>query len=132
VACAFLMQESSGGMNIYGHDRNSDGTKRIFWGHGEVTECNYAAYLKEVERSDERQGVGPMQLTWHTFQTPGIWRINVNLRKGFEIIKGYYDAARGSEAARWHEAARRYNGQESYADEMDRRLSHWRRLVGDD
>lgn len=143
VACAYLMQESAGGENVYGHDRNADGTKRIFWGHGEVTECNYAAYLKEVERSGERQGVGPMQLTWHSFQTPDIWRYNVNLRTGFGVVRDHMDTPLATirrtypnaEDTLWwrlHYSARRYNGKESYATEMDVRFAHWRRLVGAD
>src|SRR5690606_38879050 len=60
AACAFAMQETSGGKNIYGHD---GGPGHPFYGHGKVTECNYRAYKKEADRTGKRQGVGPLQLT---------------------------------------------------------------------
>jgi hypothetical protein len=56
VLCAFLMQESSGGRNIYGHDPT------IFQDHGEVTETNYADYVVLRDQTGLAQGVGPMQL----------------------------------------------------------------------
>jgi hypothetical protein len=65
VACAFLEQESSGGQNIFGHDRNT-----IFAGAGAVTEAKYREYKKQrgPEGKGGMQGVGPMQLTFFSLQ----------------------------------------------------------------
>ncbi len=141
IACAFLEQETGGGHNVYGHDVNGDGSPRPFWGHGEVTEANYHAYLLERDlgvREARRfpglgrraQGVGPMQLTWYAYQDEadrlgGCWRPVINMRVGFKIIAT--DLAAGKSL---HQAALEYNGKESYAAQMDVRLAKWRRITG--
>jgi hypothetical protein len=148
VMCAYLMQESAGGKNIYGHDVNTDGTPKPFWGHGEVTKENYAAYKKERDvgityktrfpkLGYRRQGVGPMQLTWHTLQDEadsigGCWNTYYNMLVGARLIKVYFDDAIASfktiEQA-WHYSALKYNGKESYADEMDDRFEFWKAVL---
>jgi|SRR5690349_5587080 len=141
VACAFLEQETGGGNNVYGHDVNEDGTPRPFWGHGPVTEANYQAYLRERDlgvREARRfphlgrraQGVGPMQLTWYSYQDEadrlgGCWRPVINMTVGFRIIAT--DIAAGKSL---HQAAKEYNGKESYAVQMDTRFSKWRKITG--
>jgi hypothetical protein len=148
VMCAFLMQESAGGKNIYGHDVNADGSPKPFWGHGEVTRENYIAYLKERDLGIvyhtrfptlgyRRQGVGPMQLTWHTLQNQadalgGCWDEYSNMLVGARVIKAHFDVAisrfKTPEQA-WHYAALKYNGKESYADEMDDRFEFWKSVL---
>lgn len=148
VMCAFLMQESGGGSNIYGHDIGPDGYPRPFWGHGEVTEANYAAY--KIERDlginhkarfsaigRRTQGVGPMQLTWYSFQDEadalgGCWKKSVNMLIGAKIIKQYYDEAatiRDTEMGRWRYAAYKYNGKQSYVDSIAPKLKNWQELL---
>lgn len=149
VLCAFLMQESNGGHNVYGHDVKMVGNVKIpqpFWGHGDVTEENYAAYKRERDvlltvagyNYRRSQGVGPMQLTYWSIQdradaAGGCWQPWVNIATGARIIREYYDAARKAgktDAQAWHEAARKYNGSEAYAVQMDVRFATWKKLVG--
>lgn len=145
VLCAFLEQETSGGMHIYGHDVNADGSPRPFWGHGEVTRENYEAYKKErdlgVTRADRfpnlgrrSQGVGLLQLTHWTIQdradaNGGCWVPYYNLLTGAQIIKEYFEASNEDGIERWVYAARRFSGKDSYANTMRTRLSKWRDLI---
>jgi hypothetical protein len=119
VMCAYLMQESAGGQNIYGHDVNTDGTPKPFWGHGEVTKENYAAYKKERD-------VG---ITYKTrFPKLGYRRQGVGAR----LIKVYFDDAIAkfkTPDEAWHYSALKYNGKESYADEMDDRFEFWKSVL---
>lgn len=146
VACAFLEQESGGGANVYGHDVDVVGYPRPFWGHGEVTEENYEAYKRERDlgiREDRfselgrrSQGVGPMQLTFYGFQDEadaagGCWDPYTNMLVAFRLIRRYYLQAGGAETTRWWTVARRYNGKESYADQMASRFRKWKGLVGE-
>jgi hypothetical protein len=131
ATCAFLMQESGGGHNVFGHDAGMP-----FAGAGEVTESKYQAYKAERVKTGHCQGVGPMQLTFHTFQDEadamgGAWMPVHNVTEGMRIVKQFVDGG-----ASWHEAARRYNGSgdaaEAYADQMDERFAFWQGLLGDD
>jgi len=138
ILCAFLMQETGGGRNVYGHDVDSRGLPRPFWGHGLVTRENYAAYLVERDLGIREtrwgigrrsQGVGPMQLTWWEFQDEadkagGCWDPEVNVLVGARIL-----ARHRSTGKTWHGVALAYNGKESYADQMDERFRTWRRLM---
>lgn len=148
VLCSFLTQETGGGNNIYGHDVDSTGYPRPFWGHGAVTKENYEAY--KIERDmfvgstrfpkvgRRMQGVGPMQLTWYTYQDQadalgGCWVFDNNVRVGAGILKGHYDDSVSifdTEKERWHWVAKQYNGSEIYALEMDTRFATWRNLLG--
>jgi putative peptidoglycan binding protein/transglycosylase-like protein with SLT domain len=126
ATCAFLVQESAGGQNVFGHDPT------IFVGAGEVTEEKYAAYKAERISTGKCQGVGPMQLTFHTFQDEadalgGCYLPEHNVTEGLRILKGFIDAGKS-----WHQAAAAYNGSETYAVEMDTRFAHWQQLVGTD
>ncbi len=123
IACALLEQESYGGKNVYGSDPT------IFVGHGEVTQCNYEAYVKERKRTGKAQGVGPCQLTYYAYQDKadaggGCWWPLANMVVGFGIIAGYLDSG-----LTLHEAFVRYNGAEAYADQMDSRVAKWRALL---
>ncbi len=124
AACAFLVQESAGGQNVFGHDPT------IFVGAGSVTQEKYTAYKAERIRTGQCQGVGPMQLTFHTFQDQadalgGCWQPQHNVTQGLRILKGFVDAGKS-----WHQAAAAYNGSEAYADQMDARFVHWQQLLG--
>lgn len=129
VACAFAMQETSGGKNIYGQDGGPD---HPFYKHGTVTECNYKTYRKEARRTGKRQGVGPLQLTHASFQDRadelgGCWKPYHNMQAAFEWMRGRRTAGQS-----WHDIARGYNGQESYAVEMDGRFELFRKLFKDE
>ncbi len=124
AACALLMQESSGGNNVYG----SDPTQMA--GYGAVTECNYAVYLWQRERGYGHQGVGPCQLTSSVYQDAaddlgGCWDPVHNMTVGFGIIANWRAGGRS-----WHECWVGYNGSEAYADQMDARQAQWREWLG--
>lgn len=133
VMCAFLEQESSGGMNVFGHDNS------IFAGAGEVTKKKYLLYKSERDRKSYRrmQGVGPMQLTWWEYQDladhqGGCWNIYVNMLTGAEILRGHYEVGktyRDTEIGRWRYAAYKYNGAQSYVDSIAPKFDKWRGLL---
>jgi putative peptidoglycan binding protein len=125
ATCAFLVQESGGGHNVFGHDPT------IFVGAGDVTKAKYLDYKAERIKTGQCQGVGPMQLTFHTFQDEadalgGSWVPEHNVTEGLRILKGFIDNGNS-----WHEAAFHYNGSEAYAIQMDARFALWQRLLGD-
>lgn len=149
VPCAFLMQETNGGHNIYGHDVRLVGTTKVpqpFYGFGEVTQANYAIYKIERDRLlnepgygyRRSQGVGPMQLTYWSIQDAadgagGCWQPWANISIGMKFIRDYYKAARAAgmnDTQAWHRAALKWNGQESYAVAMDKLFTKWKTLVG--
>lgn len=123
VACAFLMQETAGGENVFGHDPGN------FSGAGEVTKAKYLAYKRARQAGKGMQGVGPVQLTWWEFQDQadalgGCWKPYCNMVVGFTLIHDYH-----LETASWHEAAKRFNGSEEYAKQMDARFKDWKNKV---
>ena len=129
MACAFLVQESAGGQNVFGHDPS------IFEGAGKVTKDKYLEYRRQRIASGNRkmQGVGPMQLTWWEFQDEadragGAWKPYYNSLIGFKIIRKYLDAGMTPQ-----QAATRYNGSgpaaEAYGREMNTRFETWRRII---
>lgn len=87
IACAVLMQESGGGNNEFGHDPT------ICVGWGTVTHTKYLLYKARRLASRNRlmQGVGPMQLTYYSYQDQadrlgGCWQPRFNLRVGFGLL----------------------------------------------
>ncbi len=125
ATCAFLVQESGGGHNVFGHDPT------IFVGAGEVTKAKYTEYKAERVKTGKCQGVGPMQLTFHTFQDEadalgGAWLPEHNVTEGLRILKGFID-----NGSTWHQAAFHYNGSEAYAVQMDGRFALWKGLLAD-
>lgn len=140
VGAAFLEQETGGGRNVYGHDVDAHGNPRPFWGHGQVTRANYAAYKRERDlgvREDRwrslgrrSQGVGPMQLTWWEYQdradrAGGCWRPYVNILVGLSILRSLNRPGSG-----WRDAAHAWNPNPGYADEVTRRIARWRDILG--
>jgi hypothetical protein len=128
VGCAFLQQETGGGRNVFGHDPT------VFAGAGEVTRSKYLAYKKVRQRTGQLQGVGPMQLTWSTYQDRadrlgGAWKPYPNMLVGFRHVAALHRAS-GS----WRAAAHDYNGSgpmaEAYAAQMARRIDHMRSALG--
>ncbi len=128
VGCAFLQQETGGGRNVFGHDPT------VFAGAGEVTRAKYLAYKLVRERTGQMQGVGPMQLTWYTYQDRadrlgGAWKPYPNMLVGFRHL-----AALHRSTGSWTAAAHEYNGggpmAEAYAAQMAGRLDHMRSAIG--
>lgn len=126
VACAYLIQETSGGQNIFGHDGGSGGW---YSGAGKVTKSKYLAYKRGRVAGRGMQGVGPMQLTYWSIQDEadrlgGCWKPYVNMLVGFKLIRQYKDSY-----GTWREAAVRYNGAESYGVEVEKRRHEWAAIL---
>jgi len=128
VGCAFLEQETGGGRNVFGSDPT------VFAGAGEVTKSKYLAYKAVRRRTGEMQGVGPMQLTWSTYQDAadrlgGAWKPYPNMLVGFRHLAALHRAT-GS----WTVAAHEYNGggpaADAYAAQMADRFDHLRNVIG--
>lgn len=106
LACSVLMQESGGGLNVFGHDPT------VYVGAGTVTRAKYLDYLRErdVPKYGARcQGVGPMQLTFAGYQDEadklgGCWSPLANLRVGFRVL------AENVRRDGLHDGVRAYNG----------------------
>lgn len=132
VTCAFLMQESGGGENVFGHDPT------IFIGAGEVTKDKYLRYKHERDirapHSHQMQGVGPMQLTWYSYQDRadalgGCWKPYYNVLAALEHLRDLHKAH-----GDWVDAARAYNGSgaaaDHYARQMKMRFASWQGWLG--
>jgi len=128
VGCAFLAQETGGGRNVFGSDPT------VFAGAGQVTKSKYLAYKDVRRRTGEMQGVGPMQLTWPTYQDAadrlgGAWKPYPNMLVGFRHLAALHRAS-GS----WTAAAHEYNGggpaADAYAAQMAARFDHLRDVIG--
>lgn len=126
VACAFLMQESGGGRNVFGHDPT------IYAGAGTVTKTKYLAYKTLRKQTGKMQGVGPMQLTWFSYQDAadrmgGCWNPTLNVREGFELVAGYIKGA-----GLW-KGAYDYNGSGpaavNYANSVAHLVAVWRLVL---
>jgi soluble lytic murein transglycosylase-like protein len=129
VLCAVLDQESGGGRNVFGHDPT------IFAGAGTVTKAKYLAYKKQRGSKGEggMQGVGPMQLTWYSFQDRadklgGCWKPQINIRVGCEILRRYMDEWGTKPLGLW-KVFKTYNGSEAYATAVMARVAIWRRRL---
>lgn len=125
VACAVLEQETGGGRNVFGHDPT------IFIGAGTVTRAKYERYkkLRGPKGKGGMQGVGPMQLTWYSYQDEadkegGCWLPRYNVRIGLRVLARHFRKHKD-----WHAAFKAYNGSETYADQVDARVKKWKRLL---
>jgi hypothetical protein len=121
-ALTLLDLESSGGLNVWGHDAVKCGPVG-----GDVTEANYKAYLANRDTCGS-QGCGPMQLTFRGFQDEadrrgGCWVPRINIEVGLEAFARNYVLA-GDRAA-----FKAYNGKDTYATEAVVRLEMWRRVI---
>lgn len=89
LAVALVRRESSGGMNVFGHDPTSSIPES--WMGGPVTASRYR-YYKARRNGYGMQGVGPCQLTWWETQDEadaagGCWKPWINMRVGFLVLK---------------------------------------------
>lgn len=136
LVCAVIEMES-GFRNIFGRDNGSNPNpiRSPRSGVLEVTEGRYRRYLEYCRAGKDRNGVGPMQLTWHTFQERadrlgGCWKPAINIKVGVGLLASNIKA-RGSVRA----GVRAYNGSgpdaERYADKVLARQRVWSaRLAG--
>jgi hypothetical protein len=129
LAASVLMQETSGGANVFGHDPT------IFAGAGKVTKAKYSAYKKQrgPKGHGGMQGVGPLQLTFYAFQDEadergGCWKPYVNMLVGFEHLAD--DIRRNG----LHAGVKAYNSSgpeaESYANVVLPRAEQFKTVLG--
>jgi len=128
LACGFLMIETGGGTNEFGHDPT------IYIGAGVVTKKKYLAYKRERIYSGNTlmQGVGPMQLTWWSTQDEadaigGCWNPYKNM------IIGFRHAHENIERDGLHAGIAAYNGSgpaaQAYADRVLAYAEHFRQVL---
>jgi transglycosylase-like protein with SLT domain len=116
--CAILMLESSGGLNVWGHDPT------IWVGAGPVTQAGYKAYAAVRDRTEECQGCGPMQLTDAGLQRQadaagGCWEPEHNIAVGAHFLAGLAKQHGGWGAA----TAAAYNGGGPLAEQYGQRAA---------
>ena len=102
-------QETGGGRNVFGHDPT------VFAGAGKVTRSKYLAYKHVRQRTGEMQGVGPMQLTWWSYQDRadrlgGAWKPYPNMLVGFRHLAELHHATGSWTAGRPRVQRRRRHG----------------------
>jgi hypothetical protein len=126
VLAAVLEQETGGGRNVFGHDPT------IFRGAGAVTKAKYLAYKTQRDKGGKgkggMQGVGPMQLTYYSYQDEadllgGCWIPRCNVRVGARSLA---DAIRRNGL---YAALKAYNGSDAYARQVMARVDRWRKLL---
>lgn len=129
VACGYLMQESGGGANVFGHDPT------IFVGAGTVTKAKYLAYAHLRDQTGECQGVGPAQLTSKGLQLEadelgGCYWPRWNIAVGMHYMGGLIARHPGN----LHAGVAAYNGSgpnaERYADRVLSLAAHFRAVIG--
>ena len=101
LLASVLIQESGGGHNVFGHDPVNPRTKtfldrrRVRWLNRikgkKVTRYRYLRYRRYRKMGYGMQGVGPMQLTWFSFQDQadregGAWRVLPNMKVGARLL----------------------------------------------
>ena len=129
LGLAFLSQESGGGHNVFGHDPT------ICVGWGEVTKAKYLSYKSKRGTFGRggMQGVGPMQLTWYSYQDAadklgGCWIVNYNMRIGFST------AAYNIKRYGLHAGIAAYNGSgaaaQAYANSVLAFEASWKKKIG--
>ena len=131
LGCSILMQETSGGVNEFGHDPT------IFVGAGLVTEDLYLQYRAQRNKTGMQQGVGPCQLTDSSLQNEadnlgGCWKPVVNMYVGFkyllDMIRQNGGVPRGTRAG-----VTQYNGSGpeavAYAQEVEARTVYYAKYL---
>lgn len=142
---ATLLQQESGGRNVWGSDGVPTGG--AYTKGGPVTEANYAAYKRALAAGTAgRNGCGPLQLTAADWQTQadnlgGCWRWDINAKVGIDVWTAHrrrfgnerdaFVAYNGGPGAVLNRATKRNAAAEGYGDKAMTRLAVWRqRLAG--
>ncbi len=129
--CVLFQKETGGGQNIYGHDKNACFSFVNPYRNVKVTKQNYAEYLECVKNGGKRNGVGPLQATWHGYQIEadkrgGCWQEEISVGVCLEAFAGHLHATGNL----W-ESFKRYNGKASYADDAMKILPRWAEVTGE-
>lgn len=130
-ACT-LMEKESNTRNVFGSDAVETGGTYVK--DEPVTREKYLAYKawrnepyrRQHALPSRMQGVGPLQLTWWSYQDDadaegGCWDWAVNTKVGFRIFAKHLVSFRGDV---W-QAAKAYNGKDSYADDFVVKHRRW-------
>lgn len=131
VACA-LMEQESGGRNVYGHDAGGalSGYPRL------VTEENFKVFEWLVfDQGQTSNGVGPAQITYKGYftqmKTEGLlpWDAHDNMLFGLRILRANFNATNS-----WEKAGARYNGgprpnadAQGYGRDLAEKIDQWRK-----
>lgn len=88
--CLALLENESGGANIFGADPDGIALPRQ-WYDTPVTENKYRVYLKRRHEGMTPNGVGPCQLTSAGLQDEadnlgGCWKVDPNMKVGFAFL----------------------------------------------
>ena len=122
---AALIEKESNGRNIFGHDLGG-----AYYGGGEVTEAKYIDFIAQVRSGKTSNGVGPAQSTWPGFfddmEEHGLrpWVPYDNMLYGFRLLVSYLGGESTDAAIR--AAGKRYNGNQSYGDDLVKVVAKWR------
>jgi hypothetical protein len=129
ISLAFaICEQETGFRNVFGHDPT------IFAGAGKVTKAKYLAYKQQRGPTGRggMQGVGPMQLTYYSFQDDadklgGCWKVEPNIRVALRLLKSNI-----RQHGR-HTGIARYNGTgaaaERYARSVEALQQKWHRVL---
>ncbi len=129
---AALIEKESNGANVYGDDRprtvynKVDGSRPA---GGAVTEQNFIEFERRVKAGETPNGVGPSQITYHTYfpaarnQGVKLWEPYDNIRFGLAIFAGSLGGNYSSASVR--AAGTSYNGNASYGVELAQRVERW-------
>lgn len=90
--CLALLENESGGENIFGADPGGTALPRV-WYDTVVTEEKYRVYLHRRNEGMTPNGVGPCQLTSAFLQDAadkkgGCWQVKPNMEVGFAFLHG--------------------------------------------
>jgi soluble lytic murein transglycosylase-like protein len=127
-----VVEQETGGHNVYGHDPVKNPIKSPRGGLLKVTRSNYVAYKRHRQAGEGMQGVGPMQLTWYATQDladreGGCWKPRFNIRIGLRQL------AQNIRANGTFKGVAAYNGSGSaaqrYATSVLEKQQKWHRIL---
>jgi tellurite resistance protein len=137
LLCAILSHET-GFRNIYGRDRGRRPNPVRSPAPPQALVCtkeNYRRYLQARNSGADANGVGPMQLTSHSYQDRadklgGCWKPEINILVGAQVILEKIKSQGGS----LREGVRAYNGEgdaaETYATNVLHTMRVWEQRLG--
>ena len=153
IGAAMVQNETSTGLNIYGHDAGGiystagrpvtvEGVTYASGANVPVTRTNYKAFLDQLLIGNEKRtgvtsnGVGPTQITWWEYHRDArnsgadLSDPYTNLVWGFRILKGYlagdYSKTSVEEAGTLYNAGSLNNGINAYGQRLWTRAEAWR------
>lgn len=127
-----LCEKESAFTNVFGHDKSA--SVPAAWKGEEVTKRRYLLY--RLNRPHQgMQGVGPVQLTWFSYQDKadrlgGCWKPKYSIRVGFEVMAKLIRSGNGAQSV---STLARYNGSgpdaDAYGKDLLRRQQRWHKWL---